>query len=115
MSFLRKPLLFFGTWGMTLIVLGLLVGAVALYLRFALQEGPKFTIEDAAGGFTALWRSGSVPVLVGAKGYSINAVDPKAEKLHAGRPMGMEQPPIRMGGTLSSSSSLPNLWAIGNT
>jgi glycosyltransferase involved in cell wall biosynthesis len=39
MSFLRKPLLFFGTWGFVLIGLGLLVGAVALYFRFALNEG----------------------------------------------------------------------------
>jgi len=39
MSFLRKPLLFFGTWGMVLIVLGLLVGGVSLYLRFVLEEG----------------------------------------------------------------------------
>ena len=39
MSFLRKPLLFFGSWGLVLIVLGLLVGGVALYLRFVLTEG----------------------------------------------------------------------------
>jgi glycosyltransferase involved in cell wall biosynthesis len=39
MSFLRKPLLFFGTWGMALIGLGVVVGGVALYLRFVLQEG----------------------------------------------------------------------------
>ena len=39
MSFLRKPLLFFGTWGIVLIGLGLLVGAVALYLRFVMGEG----------------------------------------------------------------------------
>jgi glycosyltransferase involved in cell wall biosynthesis len=39
MSFLRKPLLFFGTWGFVLIGLGFLVGLVALYLRFALHEG----------------------------------------------------------------------------
>lgn len=39
MSFLRKPLLFFGSWGMALIVLGFLVGGVALYLRFVLEEG----------------------------------------------------------------------------
>jgi hypothetical protein len=39
MSFLRKPLLFFGTWGIVLITLGLLVAAVALYLRYALGEG----------------------------------------------------------------------------
>jgi len=39
MSFLRKPLLFFGTWGLLLIVLGLCVGGVALYFRFVLGEG----------------------------------------------------------------------------
>jgi glycosyltransferase involved in cell wall biosynthesis len=39
MSFLRKPLLFFGTWGMSLIGLGVVVGGIALYLRFVLQEG----------------------------------------------------------------------------
>jgi hypothetical protein len=39
MSFLRKPLLFFGTWGMILIALGLCVGGVALYFRFVLEEG----------------------------------------------------------------------------
>jgi glycosyltransferase involved in cell wall biosynthesis len=39
MSFLSKPLLFFGTGGMVLIVLGFVVGAVAIYLRFALSEG----------------------------------------------------------------------------
>lgn len=39
MSFLRKPLLFFGSWGMVLIVFGFLVGGVALYLRFVLEEG----------------------------------------------------------------------------
>jgi hypothetical protein len=39
MSFLRKPLLFFGTWGLVLITTGFVVGAVALYLRFVLLEG----------------------------------------------------------------------------
>lgn len=39
LSFLQKPLLFFGTWGMVLIGLGLLVGGIAIYLRFILQAG----------------------------------------------------------------------------
>lgn len=39
MSFLRKPLLFFGTWGMVLIGLGVLVGIVSVYLRFVQGEG----------------------------------------------------------------------------
>jgi len=39
LSFLRKPLLFFGSWGFVLIGLGILVGMVALYFRFALNEG----------------------------------------------------------------------------
>ena len=39
MSFLRKPLLFFGSWGIVLIGLGFVVGVIALYLRFALQAG----------------------------------------------------------------------------
>lgn len=39
MSFLRKPLLFFGTWGMVLIGLGILLGVVAVYLRFVMGEG----------------------------------------------------------------------------
>ncbi len=39
MSFLRKPLLFFGTWGMVLVILGFLVGLVALYLRFVEGQG----------------------------------------------------------------------------
>ncbi len=69
--------------------------------RFALKEGPKFTLDDPAGAFTALWNAGAVPVVVGAKGYSVNAIDPKTGKLHPGRPMGQEHPPIRMGGALS--------------
>lgn len=39
MSFLRKPLLFFGSIGFILCALGLTVGIVALYLRFVLYEG----------------------------------------------------------------------------
>lgn len=39
MSFLRKPLLFFGSWGLVLIGLGILVGAFAIYLRVVLSEG----------------------------------------------------------------------------
>lgn len=39
MSFLQKPLLFFGSWGMVLIGLGLLVGGVAIYMRFVLEAG----------------------------------------------------------------------------
>jgi glycosyltransferase involved in cell wall biosynthesis len=39
MSFLRKPLLFFGSWGLVLIFVGLIVGGVALYFRFVLEEG----------------------------------------------------------------------------
>jgi dolichol-phosphate mannosyltransferase len=39
MSFLRKPLLFFGSIGFILCFLGVLVGLVALYLRFILYEG----------------------------------------------------------------------------
>jgi len=39
MSFLRKPLLFFGTWGMVLVSLGFVVGLVALYLRFVEGQG----------------------------------------------------------------------------
>jgi glycosyltransferase involved in cell wall biosynthesis len=39
MSFLRKPLLFFGSWGLVLIGLGILIGGVAIYFRFALNEG----------------------------------------------------------------------------
>lgn len=39
LSFLQKPLLFFGTWGMVLVGLGLLVGGVAIYMRFVLESG----------------------------------------------------------------------------
>lgn len=39
MSFLRKPLLFFGSIGFILCALGVAVGIVALYLRFILYEG----------------------------------------------------------------------------
>ena len=38
-SFLRKPLLLFGTSGAILAVLGVIVGAVALWYRFALGQG----------------------------------------------------------------------------
>lgn len=38
-SLLRKPLLFFGTLGAVLTGAGVAVGAVALYLRFALDQG----------------------------------------------------------------------------
>ena len=39
MSFMRKPMLFFGSIGGALILAGLIVGIVALYLRFALHRG----------------------------------------------------------------------------
>ena len=39
LTLLRKPLLFFGFLGTTMIVLGILVGLVALYLRFVLESG----------------------------------------------------------------------------
>lgn len=39
MSFLGKPLLFFGTGGMLLILLGFIVGVAAIYFRFVLGEG----------------------------------------------------------------------------
>lgn len=38
-SFLRKPMLLFGTAGTILAGAGILLGAVALYYRFALQQG----------------------------------------------------------------------------
>ena len=38
-SFLRKPLLLFGTSGAILAVLGVIVGAIALWYRFALGQG----------------------------------------------------------------------------
>jgi glycosyltransferase involved in cell wall biosynthesis len=38
-SFLRKPMLLFGTAGTILTGTGILLGAVALYYRFALQQG----------------------------------------------------------------------------
>ncbi len=39
MSLLRKPLMFFGFLGTSLIGLGILVGLVAIYLRFVLETG----------------------------------------------------------------------------
>jgi len=39
LTFLRKPLLFFGMMGVSCFGLGLLVGLVALYLRYYLGEG----------------------------------------------------------------------------
>jgi len=39
LSFMRKPLLLFGTTGVILLVAGLVVGLIALYLRFALDRG----------------------------------------------------------------------------
>ena len=38
-SFLRKPMLLFGTSGAILAVLGVVIGAIALYYRFALGQG----------------------------------------------------------------------------
>jgi hypothetical protein len=38
-SFLRKPMLLFGTSGAILAVLGVVVGAIALWYRFALGQG----------------------------------------------------------------------------
>lgn len=39
LSFLKKPMLFFGFLGLILIFLGVIVGGVALYLRFVEYEG----------------------------------------------------------------------------
>jgi len=40
-TFLRKPLLFFGSIGSVLVLLGVLVGLIALYLRFVEGEGHR--------------------------------------------------------------------------
>ncbi|MDA0991386.1 MAG: hypothetical protein O3A51_11625, partial [Verrucomicrobia bacterium] len=37
--FIKKPMLFFGVGGMMCLLLGGLIGVVALYLRYALQMG----------------------------------------------------------------------------
>ena len=39
LSFLKKPMLFFGFLGLILVFLGIIVGGVALYLRFVEYEG----------------------------------------------------------------------------
>jgi glycosyltransferase involved in cell wall biosynthesis len=39
LTFLKKPMLYFGTAGSVLILSGILVGLLALYLRFVLNEG----------------------------------------------------------------------------
>lgn len=39
LKFLRKPLLFFGLWGGISLLIGIIVGIVALYMRFILHHG----------------------------------------------------------------------------
>jgi hypothetical protein len=39
LSFMKKPLLFFGSLGMIMLALGLVVGLVAIYMRYVLQAG----------------------------------------------------------------------------
>lgn len=60
-TFLRKPLLFFGSIGSVLVLLGFLVGLVALYLRFLEGEGYRpllYLVMLLVGVGTALFLMG---------------------------------------------------------
>jgi glycosyltransferase involved in cell wall biosynthesis len=60
-TFLRKPLLFFGSIGSVLVLLGVLVGLVALYLRFIEGEGHRpllYLVMMLVGVGTALFLMG---------------------------------------------------------
>lgn len=91
MSFLRKPLLFFGTWGLLLIALGLCVGGVALYFRFVLGEGYRPLLY-------LVMLCETVGVILFAMGFLAEAIVDLGDRLQGQIDrIGAEQKPERQG------------------